>query len=368
MPNDLELSLGAGGLKGAFQVGLLSALDKRHIDRVNKCSGVSTGALTGACLMSAAPKATLQAYYRTALAQPLVPKGNKYWRAAKQFLTHKNALYDGVIFERLVREVLSPIAHNKSLLVGVKPMASRLQHSVELTHATHFDAVVQSVLASAAIMGVFPPRTLHNLGPCVDGGFISGLHLPHLRETMRNRNTRVLMVVNCNSSCAANAQAEAEYLGESNDGLGLEMDSANPTLHTAVMHWVDHSQKLGVLGDISRLRHELQLDDMPDGVFGALYDGLNGKPHVFNASDTFESLPSAPSASQKPMAVVYCAPKLRENFAQFTNDIALMTGEQEKRTALLTRYHTVGASYAPDVSRVLDLAARWTQHRRHNST
>ena len=366
MPNDLELSLGAGGLKGAFQVGLLLALDKRHIDRVNKCSGVSTGALTGACLMSAAPKATLQAYFKTALAQPLVPKGNKYWRAAKQFLTHKNALYDGVIFERLVREVLSPIAHNKSLLVGVKPMTSRRQHSVELTHGTHFDDVVKSVLASAAIMGVFPPRTLQNLGPCVDGGFISGLHLPHLRETMRNRNTRVLMVVSCNSSCAANAEAEAEYLGESNDSLGLNMDNTDPTLHTAVTHWVDHSQKLGVLGDISRLRHELQLHDMPDGVFGALYDGVSATPHIYDSNAVFEHLPSAPPADHKPMAVVYCAPKIRENFAQFTNDIALMTGEQEKRTALLQRYHSVGASYAPDVSRVLDLAARWTRHRRHN--
>lgn len=368
MVNDLELSLGAGGLKGAFQVGLLSALDHRHIERVTKCSGVSTGALTGACLMSSAPKATLQAYYKTALAHPLVPKGNKYWRAAKQFLTHKNALYDGVIFERLVREVLSPIAHNKSLVVGVKPMASRLQHSVELTHHTQFDDVVESVLASAAIMGVFPPRNLPNLGPCVDGGFISGLHLPHLRDTMQNRNTRVLMVINCNASCAANAPAEAEYLGESNDSLGLELDNHNPTLHTAVMHWVDHSQKLGVLGDMSRLRHELKLKDMPDGVFGALYDGLDNKPHLFSSNATFEDLPPAPPANQKPMAVVYCAPKLQENFAQFTNDIALMTGEQEKRTALLQRYHAVGASYAPDVSCVLDLAARWTRHRRHNSS
>jgi len=368
MVNDLEVALGSGGLKGAFQVGLLSALDNRHIQRVKKCSGVSTGALTGACLMSAAPKATLQTYYRTALAQPLVPKGNKYWRAAKQYLTHKNALYDGIIFERLARAVLSPIGLNKSLLVGVKPMSSRQQHSVTLTHNTHFDDVVQSVLASSAIMGVFPPRHLPDLGPCVDGGFISGLHLPHLRDTMKNRNTRVLMIVSCNASCAANAKAEANYLGESNDGLGLHQDNANPTLHTAVMHWLHHSQKLCDLGDVSRLRHELQLADMPDGVFGALYDGLGNTPFVYNARATFEELPKAPAARHKPMVVVYCAPKLQENFAQTANDIALMTGAQEQRTKTLQRYHNVGASYAPDVSRVLDLAARWTQHRRHNST
>ena len=201
MPNDLEVSLGSGGLKGMYQVGLFSALDNRHMNRINRCSGVSAGALTGACLVSPSPRATLQAYYRTALNQPLVPSGNKYWRAAKRYFGHKDSLYDGAIFENLVRDTLAPIAHNKVLDVGVKPLASRNQHSVQLTSSSSFDDVVQSVLASAAIMGVFPPRNLPSLGPCVDGGFISGLHLPRLRQAVQDRDSRVLMVVSCVPSC-----------------------------------------------------------------------------------------------------------------------------------------------------------------------
>lgn len=364
MPHDLEVSLGSGGLKGMYQVGLFSALDERHVSRINRCSGVSAGALTGACLVSPAPRATLRAYYTTALNQPLVPSGNKYWQAAKRYFSHKDSLYDGRIFEQLVRNTLSPVAHNKVLDVGVKPLASRNQHSVQLTSRSSYDDVVQSVLASAAIMGVFPPRKLRSLGPCVDGGYISGLHLPRLRQAMQNRDSRVLLVVSCVPSCATDAQAEANYLGESLMGSStFEMEA--PTLHTAVMHWVDHSQKLACLGDASRVRHELGLRNMPDGVFGALYDGSGQPPTVFDALTPSNKLPAAPSASAKPMALVYCAPKLSDGFGQMASDIALMTGaQQHQRRAVLERYHNVGAAAAPEVSKLLDVAAKWTASRR----
>lgn len=368
MPHDLEVSLGAGGLKGMYQVGLFSALDDRHINRINRCAGVSAGALTGACLVSPSPRATLQAYYRTALEQPLVPSGNKYWRAAKRYFGHKDSLYDGSIFENLMRDTLAPIARNKVLDVGVKPLALRNQHSVQLTSASSFDDVVQSVLASAAIMGVFPPRNLPSLGPCVDGGFISGLHLPRLRQAVQDRDSRVLMVVSCVPSCATDARAEADYLGESLVAPDA-FDAEAPTLHTAVMHWVDHSQKLACLGDASRVRHELGLQDMPDGVFGALYDGSGGPPTLYDASTPLDRLPVAPSASSKPMALVYCAPKLQDGFGQMTSDIALMTGtQQHRRRAVLERYHQVGAAAAPEVSRLLDVAARWTASRRQKAS
>ena len=367
MPNDLEVSLGSGGLKGMYQVGLFSALESRHLDRINRCAGVSAGALTGACLVSPAPRATLQAYYRTAVGQPLVPSGNKYWRAAKRYFTDKDSLYDGAIFEKLLRDTLAPIAHNKVLDVGVKPLALRNQHSVQLTSNSSFEDVVQSVLASAAIMGVFPPRNLPSLGPCVDGGYISGLHLPRLRQAVQNRDSRVLMVVSCVPSCATDAQAEANYLGESLAASDA-FDADAPTLHTAVMHWVDHSQKLANLGDAARVRHELGLHDMPDGVFGALYDGTGCAPYMYNAETSLRDLPPAPRASAKPMAMVYCAPKLADGFGQMTSDIALLTGtQQHKRRAVLERYHQVGAKAAPEVSRLLDVAARWTAARREST-
>lgn len=361
---DLEVSLGSGGLKGMYQVGLFSALDDRHMARIGRCAGVSAGALTGACLVSPAPRATLQAYYRTAVSQPLVPSGNKYWRAAKRYFGHKDSLYDGAIFEKLVRDTLAPIAHNKVLDVGVKPLASRKQHSVQLTADSPFEDIVQSVLASAAIMGVFPPRNLSSLGPCVDGGYISGLHLPRLRHAVQNRDPRVLMVVSCVPSCATDARAEADYLGESLVASNA-FDAEAPTLHTAVMHWVDHSQKLACLGDAARVRHELGLQDMPDGVFGALYDGSGGAPFLYNAATSLRNLPPAPHASARPMAIVYCAPKLADGFGQMTSDIALMTGtQQHERRAVLERYHQVGAKAAPEVSQLLDVAAKWTAARR----
>lgn len=364
MLRDLEVSLGSGGLKGMYQVGLFSALDSRHLNRIYRCSGVSAGALTGACLVSPSPRATLQAYYRTALNQPLVPSGNKYWRAAKRYFGHKDSLYDGAIFENLVRDTLTPIAHDKVLDVGVKPLASRKQHSVHLTSASSFDNVVQSVLASAAIMGVFPPRSLPSLGPCVDGGFISGLHLPRLRQAVQTRDSRVLMVVSCVPSCDTNAQSEADYLGESLEESQI-FDSAAPTLHTAVMHWVDHSQKLACLGDGSRVRHELGLRNMPDGVFGALYDGSGRAPFLYDSSTPLDRLPMAPQAFAKPMALVYCAPKLQDGFDQMTSDIALMTGSQQhRRRAVLERYHQVGVTAASEVSKLLDVAAQWTASRR----
>ena len=364
MPHDLEVSLGSGALKGMYQVGLFSALDDRHVSRINRCSGVSAGALTGACLVSPAPRATLQAYYRTAVSQPLVPSGNKYWRAAKRYFGHKDSLYDGSIFENLVRNTLAPIAHNKVLDVGVKPLALRNQHSVQLTADSPFEDVVQSVLASAAIMGVFPPRNLSSLGPCVDGGYISGLHLPRLRQALKDRDSRVLMVVSCTPSCATDARAEADYLGESLVASDA-FDAEAPTLHTAVMHWADHSQKLANLGDASRVRHELGLQSMPDGVFGALYDGSGKPPFVYNAETLWQDLPKAPHASAKPMAMVYCAPKLADGFNQMISDIALMTSrEQHQRRAVLEKYYNVGAAAAQEVSKLLDLAAQWTACRR----
>ena len=368
MPHqDLEVSLGSGGLKGMYQVGLFSALEDRHMARIGRCAGVSAGALTAACLASPAPRATLQAYYRTAVSQPLVPSGNKYWRAAKRYFGHKDSLYDGAIFEKLVRDTLAPIAHNKVLDVGVKPLASRNQHSVQLTADSPFEDVVQSVLASAAIMGVFPPRNLPSLGPCVDGGFISGLHLPRLRQAVQDRDSRVLMVVSCVPSCATDARAEADYLGESLVASDA-FDAEAPTLHTAVMHWVDHTQKLACLGDAARLRHELGLSDMPDGNFGALYDGSGNPPTLYNADTPLHALPVAPAATAKPMAMVLCAPKLADGFSLMTSDIALMTGtEQHKRRAVLERYYKVGVAAAPEVSQLLDVAAKWTASRRNIS-
>ena len=131
------------------------------------------------------------------------------------------------------------------------------------------------------------------------------------------------------------------------------------------MHWVDHTQKLACLGDAARLRHELQLSDMPDGNFGALYDGSGNSPTLYNADTPLHALPAAPAASKKPMAMVLCAPKLADGISLITSDIALMTGtQQHERRAVLERYHEVGAAAAPEVSKLLDVAARWTAARR----
>ncbi len=354
--------MGAGGLKGAYQVGLLLGLDDRHLNRITRCSGVSTGAITGACVMSPTPRATMEAYYHTAKTHALVPSGNKFWRATKRYLTHKDALYDGNIFERLVRETLMPLARGKVLDVGVKPMASRAQHSVQLTNDTSFDNVVHSVMASAAIMGVFPPRNLPSLGPCVDGGFISALNLPRLRHVMATRDPRVMMVVACLPSCATEAGAEAQYMGETDTVATFDPEA--PTMHSAVLELVDHIQRMQQLGDLSRLRHELGLKEMPEGVFGALYDGSGNFPFVYNVDTPMHKLPVAPAASAKPMAMVYCAPTMQDGFDFTTSDIAMMTGNQEKRCAVLEKYHEVGTKAAPSVNRLLDVAAKWTVCRR----
>ena len=186
---DIECMFAAGECRGAYGVGLMHQLllthGSRFHGRVQRASGVSVGAFTAVAMSHADAVERLDEWTQTMLCSDLVhvSKWGTMWRAAKlKYLGDvkggTGSLYTSDIIRTLFRKIMPAAPRTCALDIGVMPCSNEdtTQHSFHFDAGSHGDGaeLEKTVLASSAIMGVFPPQRL------ADGRMYSDLSLIHI--------------------------------------------------------------------------------------------------------------------------------------------------------------------------------------------
>lgn len=170
--------LSGGGNLGAVQVGMLAALMERDITP-DLIIGSSVGAVNGAWLAGAPTVAGVEALGRiwgSLRRQDIFPIGGL--TGVLGLLGRQNHLVPAGGLERVLRRHL-PHARIEEARVPLHIVATEVTTGVELLLSA--GDVVQAVLASAAIPGVFPPVRIDGVD-FMDGGVVDNAPLRHAVE------------------------------------------------------------------------------------------------------------------------------------------------------------------------------------------
>lgn len=165
--------LGGGGNLGAMQVGMLQALLERGVvpDLVVGCSA---GAINGAAV-AADPTmnviALLEDRWRSLTTEQVCPSGRL--SGPWSLLKRGEALYPNDGIRQLIEDVLGELTFEQ-LSVPFQCNATSLHD--ELDHWFSSGPLVDAILASAALPGVFPPVTIGGVR-YMDGGVVDNVPL-----------------------------------------------------------------------------------------------------------------------------------------------------------------------------------------------
>ncbi len=163
--------LGGGGNRGAYEVGMLEALVERgiHPDFV---VGTSIGAVNGAAI---AADPTIGGAHRLADHWLRVSDDNPFelslWRTAATALRSRTHLIEPGPAEEFVRSIVG-VERIEDLRVPFATVAACIESSTEEWFTE--GPVVDAVMASAALPGVFPPRVIDGKH-YLDGGLVNSI-------------------------------------------------------------------------------------------------------------------------------------------------------------------------------------------------
>ena len=165
--------LGGGGNLGAMQVGMLQALLERGITP-DLVVGCSAGAINGAAVAhdpTLACITLLEDRWRALTTEQVCPSGRLSgpWSLVKK----GEALYPNDGIRKLIYDVLGDTKF-EDLLVPFQCVATSLHD--ELDHWFSSGPLVDAILASAALPGVFPPVTINGVR-YMDGGVVDNVPL-----------------------------------------------------------------------------------------------------------------------------------------------------------------------------------------------
>lgn len=165
------LVLSGGGVKGAFQLGVLSELYTRNHTKYNYISGVSTGALSGALLAHGSTlfeqQVQLETLYRIYLnikGNGDIYKGGGNWLTKAIGIVTKGGMYDPSPLAALVRKYVMPAVLRESrtrLNVGYVDLES----GAYVVADNGSNNIIDAILASA-----YQPIFFQLFAPLADGG------------------------------------------------------------------------------------------------------------------------------------------------------------------------------------------------------
>jgi NTE family protein len=165
--------LGGGGKWGAVEVGMLDALLERGIvpDLVLGCS---IGSLNGAVLASDPTPAGVERLRTMWVEQASAVVVDARWRdRARSFVGRRPYLYDADGLRDMARSVLG-VRHIEDLVVPFQCVAAHIETATE--HWFDRGSVVDAVVASSAIPGLFPAATVDGQH-YYDGGLVNSIPL-----------------------------------------------------------------------------------------------------------------------------------------------------------------------------------------------
>ncbi len=163
--------LGGGGLLGAAEVGMLQAL-LEHGVRPDLVLGTSVGAINGSLLAAEPVRKTVDRLRElwTSMSKGGVFSGSALRRVGTLARTRTHA-HDVAPLERLLRAELDDRLIER-MPVRFQCVAASIERAAEHWFST--GPVVDAVLASAAVPGLFPPRRIGS-EHFVDGGLVDSI-------------------------------------------------------------------------------------------------------------------------------------------------------------------------------------------------
>ncbi len=165
--------LGGGGHLGAHQVGMLQAVIERGI-RPDFIVGTSIGALNGAVLAGSSDVGAVDqlANIWTGIDRSGV-LNNSIFSQIKTFVSSKTHLHDNSTFRKLVAESVGTDRF-EDLATPFECVAA----CIERATATYFSdgSLIDSIIASAAVPGLFPPVEIGG-EHFLDGGLVASIPL-----------------------------------------------------------------------------------------------------------------------------------------------------------------------------------------------
>src|SRR3954468_13571662 len=167
--------LGGGGLLGAAEVGMARALLEEGV-RPDLVCGTSIGAINGAAIAADPTSGGVERLLSMwdALASDGVLDGSVIGRVA-QVMRHRTSLHSNRALRRMLVERL-PARTFEDLAVPFECVAASIERAREHWFTT--GDLVDPVLASCALPGVFPPVRIGD-EHFVDGGLVNSIPLDH---------------------------------------------------------------------------------------------------------------------------------------------------------------------------------------------
>jgi NTE family protein len=163
--------LGGGGRWGAVEVGMLRALEDAGI-RADLVVGTSIGAFNGAVYAARPGPAaidTLADLWRRVAADDLL--GANLLQRARTLVRHRVAIQDAAPLRHVLAEAL-PVTTFDELPITFQCVASAIERAAE--HWFDRGPIIDAVLASAAVPGLFPPVEVDG-EHFYDGGLVNSV-------------------------------------------------------------------------------------------------------------------------------------------------------------------------------------------------
>ncbi len=163
--------LGGGGALGAYEVGMLRALDEHGV-RPDLVVGTSVGAINGAAVAADPGPAAVERLTRlwTGLGRAGVFSGSLLSRV-RTAVTSGTHLYSAEPLRALLREHL-PVERLEDLPVPFQCVAAGIERAAE--HWFREGPLVEAVLASCAVPGLLPPVRVGE-ETYLDGGLVNSV-------------------------------------------------------------------------------------------------------------------------------------------------------------------------------------------------
>jgi len=173
MPSATAFVLGGGGDLGAHQVGMLGALIEVGITP-DLVVGTSIGSINGAIIAADPSGRSVEALTElwTTLDRSGVFGGSIFSKVAT-FARSGTHLSDNRVLRELLEEIL-PVRRIDDLAVNFECVAASIEHAT--AHYFSTGPLVEAILASSAVPGMFPPVEIDG-EHFLDGGLVSSIPL-----------------------------------------------------------------------------------------------------------------------------------------------------------------------------------------------
>ncbi len=174
----LGLALGGGGAKGSAHIGVLKELERLKL-QIDVISGTSVGAIVGAVFAAGYSAAEIEHAFRETTLRRLMGLDPARWGLLGS--DRLAEVLNELLGDRRIEDLALPFA-----VVAVDLVSGR---EIVLDHGS----VVEAVLASSAVPGVFPPRRIDSY-ILADGGIRNNLPIDVARRLGADRVIAVNLI------------------------------------------------------------------------------------------------------------------------------------------------------------------------------